>query len=89
MRGEEIMDVRLLFSKNVATYIRERVWHPSQQMLPRRDGRLELRLKTAGWKELVRRIRSWQPDARVLAPAKLRERIVAKLRQGVTTNSKR
>lgn len=83
VRGGEVMDVRLLFSKQVAAYIRERVWHPSQKMLERRDGRLELRLKTAGWKELVRWILSWQPDVKVLAPAALRKRIRQKLHEGL------
>jgi len=83
MRGEEVLDVRLIFSRDVATYIRERVWHPSQTMLERKNGSLELRLKTAGWKELVRWILSWQPDVKVLAPARLRERVRLKMRQGL------
>ncbi len=29
--------VRLLFGREVSTYIRERVWHPSRQMRQRRD----------------------------------------------------
>ena len=43
--------VRLLFAREVATYIRERMWHPSQQMRPRRDGAVELRLETPNRKE--------------------------------------
>jgi hypothetical protein len=46
--------VCLLFAKEVATYIRERVWHPSQQLRERRGGRLEVRLQTASRKELTR-----------------------------------
>ena len=83
VRGDEVFKVRLLFSKSVATYIRERIWHPSQQILERRNGDLELLFKTAGWKELVRWILSWQPDVRVLAPRRLKERVAEKLRQGL------
>lgn len=82
-RGEKTMRVRLLFSPSVSTYIRERVWHPTQMMRERRDGALELRMQTAGWKELVRWVLSWQPDVRVLAPASLRQRVREKLRQGM------
>ena len=83
VQGNKVMDVRLLFSKNVAAYLRERVWHPSQQMRDRRDGTLELRIRTAGWKELVRWILSWQPDVKVLAPARLRARVQEKMRQAL------
>ncbi len=81
IRGDEVMDVRLVFAPKVATYVKERVWHPSQKIIERRDGGIELRMKTAGWKELVRWILSWQPDVKVLAPAKLRKRITEKIQQ--------
>ena len=41
---EKPWKVRLLFAREVATYIRERVWHPRQELRQRRDGALELRL---------------------------------------------
>ena len=37
----------------------------------------------AGWNELLRRVLSWQPDCRVLAPARLRERVRAKMREAL------
>lgn len=83
VRGDKVMRVRLLFSKAVTAYIRERVWHPSQRMIERRDGGLELSFETAGWKELVRWILSWQPDCRVLSPKSLRDRVREKMRQAL------
>jgi hypothetical protein len=50
--------VRLLFASEVATYIRERVWHASQELRERRDGALEFRLQTSSRKELTRWILS-------------------------------
>ncbi len=38
---------------------------------------------TAGWKELVRWILSWQPDCRVLSPACLRKRVEEKMREAL------
>jgi len=49
----------------------------------RKDGWLELTFRTAGWKELVRWILSWQPDVRVLSPKALRDRIREKLELAV------
>lgn len=81
--GDEVLDVRLLFSPSVAAYIAGRIWHPSQTLHERRDGSVELRMKTSGWKELVRFILSWQPDVKVLHPARLRERIREKMTEGL------
>ena len=79
-RGERPFKVRLLFAAKIATYIEERIWHPTQGMKRRRDGSLELSFETTGWKELVRWILSWQPDVRVLSPKRLRERPLRSLR---------
>ncbi|MBN1675111.1 MAG: WYL domain-containing protein [Kiritimatiellae bacterium] len=80
VRGDKPFRVRLRFSRNVAAYIRARVWHPTQRIVDKRDGSLELSFETAGWKELVRWVLSWQPDCRVLAPKRLRERVKEKMR---------
>lgn len=77
--GEDIMKVRLKFSASVAPYIAGRIWHPSQQMKPQKDGALELVIETRGWKELVRFILSWLPDVEVIEPWVLRERIREKV----------
>jgi proteasome accessory factor B len=74
---------RLIFAREVATYIRERVWHTSQALRQRRDGALELRLQTSSRKELTRWILSWMPHVQVLAPRQLRERVRQRMRQGL------
>ena len=86
-QAERPWQVRLLFSPQVATYIKERAWHASQEFKERRDGSLEMRLTTSGRKELVRWILSWMPEVRVLAPRELRERVAARLRQGLRYNA--
>ena len=75
--------MRLLFAKEVATYIRERVWHTTQVFHEGRDGRLELRLETSGRKELIRWILSWMPHVKVLAPRQLRERVKERMCRGL------
>ncbi len=61
----------------------ERVWHRSQRLRERRDGSLEMELKTSSRKELMRWILSWVPHVRVLAPRQLRDRLRARLKQGL------
>ncbi len=85
--GEEPIKVRLLFEPKLAVYITERQWHLSQEFRVRPDGRVEMRLETTGRKELVRWVLSWMPDVKVLGPARLRARIVEKLRDGLKTQT--
>ena len=73
------MDVRLRFAPTVASYIAGRVWHPTQEVHWHRSGSVELRMRTSGWKELVRFVLSWTPDVEVLAPKRLRDRVREKL----------
>ena len=82
-QAEAPWKVRLLFAKEVATYIRERVWHTTQVFHEGRDGRLELRLETSGRKELIRWILSWMPHVKVLAPRQLRERVKERMCRGL------
>jgi proteasome accessory factor B len=75
--------VRPLFARDVATYIRERVWHASQELRQRRDGTLELRLQSSSRKELTRWILSWMLHVKVLAPRQFRDRVRERMRQGL------
>jgi proteasome accessory factor B len=82
-QADQPWKVRLLFAREVATYIRERIWHPSQNIRQRRDGALELRLQTSSRKELTRWILSWMPHVQVLAPRQLQDRVRQRLREGL------
>lgn len=81
--GEKEINVHLRFSREVATYVAERTWHPGQRISRRRDGAIDLFLRTRGWKELVRWVLSWQPDVEVIRPEKLRLRVREKMRAGL------
>jgi predicted DNA-binding transcriptional regulator YafY len=83
VRGDKVFRVKLLFSRKVAGYIKERVWHPTQKIVQKRNGDVVLSFETAGWKELVRWVLSWQPDVKVLTPKRLAERIREKMRLGL------
>jgi predicted DNA-binding transcriptional regulator YafY len=75
--------VRLLFAREVATYIRERVWHASQELRQHTDGGLEFRLQTSSRKEVTPWVLSWMPNVKVLAPRQLREGVRQRMRQGL------
>ena len=63
--------VRIHFDESVADYIREKRWHPSQNLVEHRDGSLELRLTLGSLEEIQRWILGWAGHAQVLAPPEL------------------
>ncbi len=67
--------VRLRFAADVARYIREREWHPSQRLKERRDGSLELTLRLNHFLEVKRWALSYGAACEVLEPAELREEV--------------
>lgn len=69
--------VAIRFEREVAGYIRERRWHPSQQIDEHADGALVLSLTVNHLLELKRWILSWGEMAKVLAPPELAREIAA------------
>ena len=62
-------------SSGISDYIREKRWHPSQQLTEIEDGSIELRLKLSSLVEVQRWILAWGGHAAVLAPAELVESV--------------
>jgi predicted DNA-binding transcriptional regulator YafY len=72
-------DVAVAFSEEVAAYIRERTWHPTQRLGTLPDGRLRLDLRVAVTVELETWILGFGADAEVLSPAPLVEKVTTNL----------
>ncbi len=69
-RGKPVKVV-IEFSPKVAGYIEEQIWHPSQQIDRKDDGRLVLTVKVAGLEEIKHWLLQWGGQARVLEPESL------------------
>jgi proteasome accessory factor B len=80
MTGEAPIDVLLRFNSEAAPYVRERIWHASQEIDAHPDGGLDLRLHIADPREMLPWIRSWGAQVEVIAPNWLRERVAEDLR---------
>ncbi len=63
--------VAIRFDELVSDYIREKRWHPSQQLVELEDGSVELRLKLSSLVEIHRWILSWGGHAVALQPREL------------------
>jgi predicted DNA-binding transcriptional regulator YafY len=73
------LDVKILFYPEAAKYIRERIWHESQQLTEQEDGSLILKMTTVSLGEIKRWILTWGANAKVLSPTKL----IAEIQQEV------
>jgi len=71
-----VQTVRLKFAPSAAKYIRERIWHLSQQLETQADDSVILQLSLRSMIEVRRWILSWGSECEVLAPAELRADIL-------------
>lgn len=71
MQGKQI-EVELLFDKMTAAWVKDRVWHASQQAKKLKDGRLRMTLTVADTRELVGWILSFGSGVKVVRPDSLR-----------------
>lgn len=67
--------VRILFSPEVAGYIKEKIWHDSQKLEPQENGSLLFEAVVAGTQEIKNWILGWGSHAQVLEPEGLKEEI--------------
>jgi len=75
--------VELQFEQEISHLIRERVWHPQQQLEEQADGSLILRFDAAGDKEILSWIYSFIPHVRVLGPESLRQQFIDGMTRGL------
>lgn len=79
-RGEEKGTARIHFEPYAADLIRERAWHPSQVMIEKEGGCIELLLKVSDRYELLRWVLGWGDEARLLSPDSLVSELRSMLR---------
>jgi proteasome accessory factor B len=86
--GQGEYEVVVRFHPCVADYLREKKWHPTQQLLDLKDGGVELRFQLSSLVEIERWILSWGGHARVLKPRELAASIQDAARQIIASASK-
>ncbi|NBB91067.1 MAG: WYL domain-containing protein [Spirochaetes bacterium] len=75
--GGETRDIAVHFDATVAAKIRERQWHPRQEIAEQDDGAIVLRLRTNQTQQTLFWVSQWGPNAEILEPADLREQAAA------------
>jgi predicted DNA-binding transcriptional regulator YafY len=79
--GEGATTVKVRFSKRIAPYIRESLWHWSQRLTPRPDGGLLYEVCVTYPKEVAWWAMSWGSEAEVLEPPELRAYVADEVRK--------
>jgi predicted DNA-binding transcriptional regulator YafY len=79
--GEGTTTVKVRFSKRIAPYIRESLWHWSQQLTTLPDGGLLYAVCVSYPKEVAWWAMSWGSEAEVLEPLELRAYVAAEVRK--------
>ncbi|MGI6129373.1 MAG: helix-turn-helix transcriptional regulator [bacterium] len=74
-RGLEPYEVVIRFDAEVTRWVKERIWHPSQETILQEDGSLLLKAVLSGLGEVKRWVLGFGAHAEVLAPPKLRQEI--------------
>ena len=70
--GCQEVSVKVWFSKEVARYVSESTWHPSQELSWKKDGSLVAQFQLDGTREIKSWILSFGRHAEVLGPEELR-----------------
>lgn len=85
--GDHAQSIRIRFFPEVAHLIRERQWHPTQQIEEQQDGSLILSLQAGGDKEILAWLYSYLPHLEVLSPDDLREAFISGLQKALQASS--
>jgi predicted DNA-binding transcriptional regulator YafY len=81
---EQQQTIKVRFGAEISHLIRERIWHPSQELVEEVDGSLTLRFEASGEKEILAWLYSYLPHVQVLEPEGLREVFYRSLREGLS-----
>jgi predicted DNA-binding transcriptional regulator YafY len=76
---DDLMDVQVQFSRDVAGYFKERQWHPTQKVKQLKKGDVIVSFQAGGVDEIVSWVLSWGSYAKVVRPLNLVARIEIQL----------
>lgn len=70
---DEILNVELLFSKELVQKASQFHFHPTQELKQNKDGTLTVTFKASGIKEIIWHVFKWGADCKIVAPEKLKD----------------
>lgn len=83
--GNELKTVRIRFSQRIAPYIKESLWHTSQEIADLPDGGILYQVTVSYPKEVAWWAMQWMSEAEVLEPMELRAYVAGQVQKMVDT----
>lgn len=80
--NKRLSTVKIKFSAFQSRWIKEKIWHPSQQIKVKKDGCIILSLKINSLEEIKRWVLQYGKEAEVLAPKVLRKEMIKEFEEG-------
>jgi predicted DNA-binding transcriptional regulator YafY len=80
---DELYAVKILISPAWSRYMGERIWHESQEIQKRFDGSIEITFRVAGLDEIARWVLGLGPEAFVLEPEELKQKVQEQLQSSL------
>jgi predicted DNA-binding transcriptional regulator YafY len=77
--------VKIRFAQDIAGYMTEKTWHPSQKVSAQPDGSVIFEADVAGTEEIKHWVLKWGAKAEVLEPDSLRQQIRREAREMLKT----
>ena len=81
LSSESSIEVSLKFSKKIAPWISEQIWHPEQNRVINQDGTLCLSFSVADLREIKGEVLKYGAQVEVLSPATLREEVKKEIKK--------
>lgn len=84
----EPVTVKILFRKDEARYIKEKIWSPNQHITDNPDGSIILTMTSSGYRDLKRWVMSFGKEARLMEPENMQKEIEAELIKSLSNMKK-
>jgi len=82
----EVLDVKLLFSKELAQEASQYNFHPTQKIKQKADGTVEVNFKASGDKSIIWHVFKWGSGCKILAPKSLKDEYKKYLKKCLENN---
>ena len=82
----EVLDVKLLFSKELAQEASQYNFHPTQKIKQKADGTVEVNFKASGDKSIIWHVFKWGSGCKILAPKSLKDEYTKYLKECLENN---
>ena len=82
----EVLDVKMLFSKELAQEASQYNFHPTQKIKQKADGTVEVNFKASGDKSIIWHVFKWGSGCKILAPKSLKDEYKKYLKECLENN---